>query len=120
MQRGDLYASVNESADSAIITIALQFLDTTHSLSALKVFRRGARGDLHRFHLLNVLRVRGFRATQRGLLRYPVFRRKVAKNVILAGQKTRYFSCRNDGSVRRDFTREWRNHLVGIIDPTGF
>src|SRR5262249_30049202 len=27
---------------------------------------------------------------------------------------------RNNGSVRSDFTREWRDDLVGIMDPTGF
>src|SRR5207247_6603215 len=45
---------------------------------------------------------------------------EVVKNVILARQKIWHFSRRNDGSIRGDFTRKWRYHLVGIIDPTGF
>src|SRR5205823_2092879 len=94
--------------------------DRAHSLSALKVLRSSARRDLHGFHFLDVLGVGGFRAAQRGLGRYPVFSREVVKNVILPRQKTWHFSFGNDGSVRSDFTREWRYHLVGVIDPTGF
>src|SRR5206468_5820039 len=90
------------------------------SLRPPKVLRRGARRDLHRFHLLDVLGLGGFRAAQRGFERYPVFRGEVAKDVILARQKTWHFPRCNDGPVRSDFTREWRYHLVGIEDPTGF
>src|SRR5439155_3600165 len=60
------------------------------------------------------------RATERGLGRDSVFGREVVENVILTGQETWYFSRRNDGSVWSDLTREGRDHLVGIVDPTGF
>src|ERR1051325_1532853 len=47
--------------------------------------------------------IRRFSAAQRGLWRYPVFSRKIVKNVILARQKTGYFACGNDGSIRSYF-----------------
>src|SRR5207247_1771999 len=66
-------------------------LERAYSLSALIVFSRCARSDLHRFHLLDVLGVRGFRAAQRGLGRYPIFCIDVVKNVLFVRLMTSHF-----------------------------
>src|SRR6185436_12785564 len=99
-------------AEHALFVLFMEWL-RPHSLNALVVLGRGAGRDLHGFHLLDVLGVQGFGATQRGLVRYSVFGREVVENVILAGQETWDFAGRNDGSVWSDLAREGRDHLVG-------
>src|SRR5262245_23606035 len=91
-----------------------------HLLGTSIVLRRGARRDLHRFHLLDVLGVESLVAAEGGLERYPVFGRKLAQHVVLARQKAGDFSRRNDRAIRTDFTRKWRDHLIGIEDPARF
>src|SRR5258705_4547424 len=105
-------------ADAAFFVLSM--MAGSCLLNALVMLRRGARGDFHGLHLLDVLGVQGFLATQRGLGRDAVFGREVVEDVVLAGQETGYFARRDDRSVGSELTRERRDHLVGIVEPAGF
>src|SRR5258707_11291491 len=96
--------STSTIANSAEHAGFVRFIDGLLSdlLNAPVVVRRGARLDLHRLHLLDVLGVHGLLATERGLERHAVFDREVVENVVLAGQKAWDFARGNERPVRSD------------------